>query len=402
MNILILQTKSFPHRANSFSWFYTQLTTWLTEQGYPSQLFYAYLKEEDTPYDNGLLLPDDVPSFYTERNLNALTDFLTLHQVDVILDYSHVITGDTRRFFLEIRRRLPSIKLFTMIHNCPRHTTQLKRHVLKFLKWKEVHTCKQLFQWLLPEVYLRLLTKEENRQNRSAYDTLDEVVLLSPAYLDEFRGVIGVPDADRISAIPNAIRPVKSSLNLEEKRKEIVFAGRMEPEKAVDKLLHIWERVADQLPDWKLILVGDGSWLTRYQQLALQKHLPRVEFTGFQMAIPYIDRASILCLTSVIEGLPTVFTEAMNLGTIPMGFDSFGAIYDMIENGKTGIIIAENDYEQYARKLIELCTDDAKRLEMGRNAQMQENRYDITHIGPLWMAAFRKHGLLPQAEQIKH
>lgn len=29
---------------------------------------------------------------------------------------------------------------------------------------------------------------------------------------------------------------------------------------------------------------------------------------------PYIDRARILCLTSVIEGLPTVFTEAMSLG----------------------------------------------------------------------------------------
>ena len=38
MNILIQQTKAFPHRANSFYWFYVQLTEWLTAHGVDSKL----------------------------------------------------------------------------------------------------------------------------------------------------------------------------------------------------------------------------------------------------------------------------------------------------------------------------------------------------------------------------
>lgn len=401
MNILILQTKAFPHRANSFSWFYSQLTDWLTENGYPSQLFYCYLDVEDTPYENGLQLPDKVPHFYSKANLNALSDYIEHRQIEVILDYSHIITGLTRRFFLEIRKRHPKLKVFTMIHNCPRHTSQLKRHLLEQPERNDVHTLKQRLQQMVPDLYLTLLELEVKRQNRLAYDTLDEVVLLSPAYLPEFRQLIGRPRAQRLSAIPNAIRPVSSQIPPEKKKKEIVFAGRMEPEKAVDKLLRIWKMVSEQLPDWQLTLVGDGSWLSRYQEQARQLGLNRVVFTGFQMAIPYIDRASVICLTSVIEGLPTVFTEAMSLGTVPVGFDSFRAIYDMIDDGQTGFIVPEGNYEMYAQRLIQLCSDNELRIRMAYQAMNRENRYDIAHIGPLWLQAFRKHGLIPDTDHPK-
>lgn len=37
----------------------------------------------------------------------------------------------------------------------------------------------------------QLIKKVVSHQNRSAYDTLDEVVLLSPAYIPEFKKLIG-------------------------------------------------------------------------------------------------------------------------------------------------------------------------------------------------------------------
>ena len=93
----------------------------------------------------------------------------------------------------------------------------------------------------------------------------------------------------------------------------------------------------------------------RAGKLLPRKNLKRVCLTGHQMSIPYIDRARILCLTSVIEGLPTVFTEAMSLGVIPIGFDSFNAIYDMIDDGIDGFIIPDNNYEQYAETILRLA-----------------------------------------------
>ena len=61
--------------------------------------------------------------------------------------------------------------------------------------------------------------------------------------------------------------------------------------------------VQDKLPDWKLTLVGDGPQFGTCRQIIAEKKLKRVCLTGHQMSIPYIDRARILCLTSVIEGL---------------------------------------------------------------------------------------------------
>ena len=92
MNILILQTKAFPHRSNSFYWFYTQLTEWLTAHGYPSILYFAYLDVDDYGFENGLLLPDKVPHFYTQQNIETLSTYITDKRIDVILDYSHIIT----------------------------------------------------------------------------------------------------------------------------------------------------------------------------------------------------------------------------------------------------------------------------------------------------------------------
>lgn len=394
MNILIVQTKAFPHRANSFYHFYAQLTEWLNDHGVKSELFFCYLQVDDSGYENGLLLPDNYANFYTPRNMEAIFRFIDEKKIDVILDYSHVIVGDTRKFYLEIKKKYPQIKVFTMIHNCPSHTTQSKAYELTRLRLKNVRSPKQLFQWLLPWVYIYLLKKVVKHQNRSAYNTMDEVILLSPAYIPEFRELIGKEDATRLSAIPNAIKPVESSIPIKEKKKEIIFVGRFAEEKALPKLLKIWKMVQYELPQWKLVLVGDGETYKECEEIIAKKRLINVEMKGQQMAIPYIDRASIICLTSVIEGLPTVFIEAMNLGVVPIAFNSFSALYDMIDNGESGIIIPNDNYKAYAQILRHLAKDDSWRQELAVAAQKRKGDYDIDRIGPLWKKLFEKHGLL--------
>ena len=88
------------------------------------------------------------------------------------------------------------------------------------------------------------------------------------------------------------------------------------------------------------------------------------------------------------------FTEAMSLGVIPIGFDSFNAIYDMIDDGVDGFIIPDNNYEQYAATILRLAGDDTLRCQIAHKAQTRKSRYDIEHVGPLWMDTFRRHGLI--------
>ena len=394
MNILIQQTKAFPHRTNSFYWFYYQLTEWLTNHGMNSKLFFCYIEIDDYEYKNGLLLPDHYLKFYTPNNLNAVCQFIKKNNIDVVLDYSHIITGDIKKYYQYIKQRNPSIKIFTMIHNCPNHTIQLQKYKLSIRKWKDIHNLKQFLQWVFPKPYIWLLQKVVTYQNLSAYRTLDEIILLSQSYIPEFKKLIGVPSADKLSAIPNAIRPIKSRIPITMKNREIVFVGRMEPEKAIPKLLRVWELIQYKLPDWQLTLVGEGSCFHEILKIIKDKKLQHINLVGYQMAIPYIDRARIICLTSVIEGLPTVFIEAMSTGVIPIGVASFNAIYDIIENGKNGFIVEENNYEEYAEKILLLANNDALRIRMATEAYSQKERYSIDSIAPLWMQVFKKHGLI--------
>jgi glycosyltransferase involved in cell wall biosynthesis len=44
-------------------------------------------------------------------------------------------------------------------------------------------------------------------------------------------------------------------------------------------------------------------------------------------------------MTSAYEGWGLTLTEAQQMGVVPIAFDSFGAVYDIIENEYNGLII---------------------------------------------------------------
>ena len=168
----------------------------------------------------------------------------------------------------------------------------------------------------------------------------------------------------------------------------------MAGEKAVYRLLQIWEKIYRQLSDWKLVIVGDGETREENENLTKFLGLENVEFLGSQKSIPIIDESSILCLTSNIEGQPTVFMEAMTLGVVPIGFDSFSAIYEMIDNGMNGIIIPAFDLNQYAEALRQLAFDSERRFCLAMNAQTKVRQFDMSVVSEMWVHLFKELKLL--------
>ena len=46
-----------------------------------------------------------------------------------------------------------------------------------------------------------------------------------------------------------------------DKEKTVVYVGRVEfIDKRVDRLMRIWKRVCHEVPDWQLVIVGDGAY----------------------------------------------------------------------------------------------------------------------------------------------
>lgn len=385
MNILVI--------SNFFSLFYTSLVSYLNAKGIKTTLYIASFENKgaDTEYSFFLKLPE-YGSYASALNQAAIFKYVKENNIDLILFPQISDVGDLIKGVKNINK---SIACLFLLHSCPNLVVANKKEQFRQLCRKDIKSLKTFLAWSCPRIYLFVIAKLWQQWAIRQYNAFDKVVVLSPSYIHEYEKVMGKRDMfSKVVAIPNPKIEYTSKIAIRDKKKQIVFVGRMDAEKAIYRLLHIWEKIYKQLPDWKLLLVGDGETREENENLTKTLGLERVEFLGYQKSIPIIDESAILCITSNIEGLPTVFIEAMSLGVVPIGFDSFSAIYDMIDNNVNGIIIPAFDEELYANALIQLALDENLRYRIAEMAQQKVNQYNIEEIGKRWLCLFKELNLL--------
>ena len=194
----------------------------------------------------------------------------------------------------------------------------------------------------------------------------------------------------KITAIWNFAPTEKISEELPQKKKELLFVGRMSFfEKRPDYLLRVWAKLQARFPAWSLRFVGDGDYLPALKELAGTLGLERVRFEGFQNPEPYYRDASIFCLTSAYESFGNVLVEAASFGCVPVAFESFAAVRDIISDGENGCLVPAFDLDAYAETLARLMSDDALRERLAENALAQiPEKFSPEKIGAQWEALF--------------
>ena len=167
--------------------------------------------------------------------------------------------------------------------------------------------------------------------------------------------------------------------------------------KAVDRLLSIWYKIQVKNKEWSLLIIGDGPERAYLESIAKNNNLERVQFMGRVKSIDYIDSAKILCLVSNVEGLPTVVLEAMRLVVVPVGYDTFPAIYDIIDNKKNGFIIPFEDEDYYVKTLFSIINDDLFRQNLARRAKLKSEKFSVENIAKKWIDIFVSLDLLSKS-----
>ena len=161
-------------------------------------------------------------------------------------------------------------------------------------------------------------------------------------------------------------------------RKEniILTVGRIGTEQKQNQiLLEAFAKVAKNLPDWKLRLVGGIAenfkpYIEKYFERNSELR-GRVIFTGLiedkaELMNEY-KRAKIFCLTSSFEGAPNVAAEALFSGDFIIT-SAVDAASDMTDNGKCGKIFPGKNVDALAKILLEVCRDDKLILAGGEYA----------------------------------
>jgi glycosyltransferase involved in cell wall biosynthesis len=201
-----------------------------------------------------------------------------------------------------------------------------------------------------------------------------------------------VASRDRIVTIPNGIEldwehpPVldlRQQLGVDGDTPLVGTIARLAPQKAPEVFVRACARVADELPDARFVLVGDGPLAELVAREIAAARLERrlLHLRGVHGAATLLRQLDVFVLASRYEGGPYAPLEAMRADTPVVLTDVVGS-RDTIEDGCSGILVPPDDPAAIARAALRLLADAALRETMIDAARRRlRDRFDVREAG---------------------
>jgi 1,2-diacylglycerol 3-alpha-glucosyltransferase len=215
----------------------------------------------------------------------------------------------------------------------------------------------------------------------------DAVIAPSAVIRDELRGRgVRTPTA----VIPTGVdlerfRPgnraaARACLGLEARAAVLLYVGRLDREKSVDRVLAAFERVAGTVPHARLLLAGHGTEAERLQQAAGASVLAgRVRFLGLlaHEALPAVYQAAdVFLFASETETQGLVLAEAAACGLPAVAVNAPGCD-EVVRDGHTGLL-TKSEPPAMAEAAIGLLLDADQRRRMAERARLvAEAEFDV-------------------------
>lgn len=227
-------------------------------------------------------------------------------------------------------------KLVVTIHDGKPHTgddnikSQFVRHMLKKYTKRFI-----------------LLNKKENKLFEEGYG-------INPAYI--FNSHLGYYDMLHMYGNKNL-----------KKQNYILFFGRISPYKGIEYLLDAMKLVHESHPETRVIIAGNGNY---YFDIDSYKHLDYIEFRNRFIEL---DELANLIRGALFTVCP--YTEATQSGVVYSSFalntpviaTNVGGLPEMIENGKTGLIVPPCEKNKLADAINSLLSDSALLESFAKN-----------------------------------
>lgn len=193
-------------------------------------------------------------------------------------------------------------------------------------------------------------------------------------------------EEERIKTVPNPylpenLRPVESKNS----SKTIGFMGRLEPRKGILELAEALETVLPDFPDWTVKMAGSftssclsGLDVGKSAQKKLARFGRQVVFEGRidPENIPkWLEGIGICVFPSLWESFSYVSLEAAQAGKAIVASRT-GAVSDILDYGKAGLIMEPGDARGLAKALRKLMADEDLRVKLGAAARRRfEQRF---------------------------
>ncbi len=197
----------------------------------------------------------------------------------------------------------------------------------------------------------------------------------------------GIGTAGKFVSIPPAVEPLtlvarseaRAQLGIAPNALVVGWLGRMIPVKAPDRVVAL----AQALPEITFVMAGGGPLLEVTKSAAPSN----LHVLGWMSASVIYGASDLALLTSVSEGMPVALIEAQLAG-IPVVCTDVGSTSEVIENGRTGLVVSP---EGLAEAVRQLGSDPVRRANMGVAARESAlSRFTPRHLVDAHIALYER------------
>lgn len=213
----------------------------------------------------------------------------------------------------------------------------------------------------------------------------DGVITLTPEQTVDITQRFG--DFGNVHCIPHPLDSLPTPVPYtQRKANRVVAVGRLSKEKQHDKMIHIFAKVVEKIPDAQLDIFGTGELKEelekRITELGLEQN---VHLKGFSTNInAEFETAQCSLLTSRYEGQPLVVLESLSCGCPVVSYDITYGPASMIEDGKNGFLLPKNDEAQFAERIIQILQNPHLAQTLSHHAYQKVTAFSPENIATLW------------------
>ena len=223
---------------------------------------------------------------------------------------------------------------------------------------------------------------------RMIYPKASAIVVQTEAIADWARRRFDVP----VHILPNPVRleAWEGLTSIRSPEKKLVAVGRLARQKGFDRLIATFARLAPKHPDWSLLIYGEGKERgpleAEVERLGLNS---RISLPGVRKDMSRVfGSADVVVLSSRYEGYPNVLLEALAAGCPVIATDCPGAVADILDQGRYGLLVPADDDDALAFGLDRLMSDEALRARYAGTAPQAVKDIEVGAVARRWLDLF--------------
>lgn len=171
----------------------------------------------------------------------------------------------------------------------------------------------------------------------------------------------------------------------------IISVGRLYPQKNQAMMIRAFAKVADEFPDWQLVIYGEGPLRESLELIVESLEMQgRVLLPGrTEHVIEELRKSKIFCMSSDYEGMSNSMIEAICVG-LPIVTTNVSGVKELVKDRENGFVVPCGNVDAMSSALYSVIKDSILLCAFADNSLKKRNSFSLDSIVFEWMTLIER------------